>query len=108
MREYVISKVNEWVKELFLPSKIATFYFWTVYCGFKSGYRQKFTSIAKISQKAENEMTMSGNVLQENLGGIDVINLTFTSDMYIFNLRKLLKKLVHNIMKQRAKKQRKK
>lgn len=46
--EYVISKVNEWVKEFFLLWKSATLYPYAEYFAFTSGYRQICNYIIRV------------------------------------------------------------
>ena len=46
-KERVVMRVNEWVAELTLLTKIAKFYPQAAYCAFRSGFRQKFNYIIR-------------------------------------------------------------
>ena len=60
-KEFVIIRVNDWVAELKLLSKIAEFCSQAAYCAFTSGFRQKFnyviqtiTNISHLLEPIEN------------------------------------------------------
>ena len=115
-KEYVISKINELVKELSLLSKSATFNPHAAYCTFTSGYRQKFRYIIQTIPDIKNFLQLVENIIQNwlipsicecrtcsdderqllsisvKLGRIREINLTFISDIE-YNSKKVSKSL---------------
>ena len=53
-KEYVIMRVNEWVTESKLHTKVAKFYPQAAYCAFTSDFRQKFNYISHLLQPIKN------------------------------------------------------
>ena len=104
-KEFVIIRVNDWVAELKLLSKIAEFCPQAAYCAFTSGFRQKFnyviqtiTNISHLLEPIENAIWQEfitslfeeGTCYDEQrqllslpvkVGGIGITNITSISDI---------------------------
>ena len=116
-------RVNEWVAELKLLTKITKFYPQAAYCTFTPGFRQNLNyfiqptpNISHLLQPIENiiwvefitflfeERTCYDEerqllFLQVKLGGMGITNITSISDIEYQNSKKTTKNLVHKIKK---------
>ena len=66
-KEYVIMRVNEWVTELKLLTKIAKFYPQAAYCAFTSGLRKKFKSVIRTIPNISHLLQPIENVIRQEL-----------------------------------------
>ena len=64
-KEYVIIRVNEWVTELKLLTKIAKFYPQPAYCAFRSAFRQKFDFIIRTIPNISHLLPPIENVIRQ-------------------------------------------
>ena len=116
-------RVNEWVAELKLLTKITKFYPQPAYCTFTPGFRQKLNyfirtipNISHLLQPIENiiwvefiTFLFEGRTcydeerqllfLPVKLGGMGITNITSISDIEYQNSEKTTKNLVHKIKK---------
>ena len=58
-------RVNEWIAELKLLTKIAKFYLQTAYCGFTSGFRQKFNYVIRTIPNINHLLQPIENVIRQ-------------------------------------------
>ena len=58
-------RVNEWIAELKLLTKIAKFYLQTAYCGFTSGFRQKFNYVIRTISNINHLLQPIENVIRQ-------------------------------------------
>ena len=58
-------RVNEWVTELKLLTKIATFYPQAAYCAFTSGFKQKLNYVIRTIPKISDLQQPIENVIRE-------------------------------------------
>ena len=58
-------RVNEWIAELKLLTKIAKFYLQTAYCGFRSGFRQKFNYVIRTIPNINHLLQPIENVIRQ-------------------------------------------
>ena len=124
-KEYVIMRVNEWIAELKLLTKIAKFYPQAASCAFTSGFRQKFnyvirttTNISHLLQPIENVIRLEfmtslfeGRTCNDKerqllslpvkLGGTGITIITSTSDIEYQTSKKTTKILVDKIKNQK-------
>ena len=104
-KEYVIMRVNEWVAELKLLTKIAKFYPQAAYSTFTSGFRQKFNYVFRTIPNISHLLQPIENVIRQEfitslfegrtsndeerqllslpvkLGGMGITNITSISDI---------------------------
>ena len=64
-KEYVIMRVNEWVTELKLPTKISKFYQQAANFAFTSYFRQKFTHTIRTIPNTSQLLQPIENVIQQ-------------------------------------------
>ena len=119
-------RVNEWIAELKLLTKIAKFYLQTAYCGFTSGFRQKFNYVIRTISNINHLLQPIENVIrQESItslferrtcnderhqllylpfkyDGMGITNIKSISGIEYQTSKKIMKNLVGKIKNQKA------
>ena len=119
-------RVNEWIAELKLLTKIAKFYLQTAYCGFTSGFRQKFNYVIRTISNINHLLHPIENVIRQEFitslferrtcnderhqllylpfkyDGMGITNIKSISGIEYQTSKKIMKNLVGKIKNQKA------
>ena len=119
-------RVNEWIAELKLLTKIAKFYLQTAYCGFRSGFRQKFNYVIRTIPNINHLLQPIENVIRQEFvtslferrtcnderhqllylpfkyDGMGITNIKSISGIEYQTSKKIMKNLVGKIKNQKA------
>ena len=99
-KEYVAMRVNKWVDELMLLSKIAKSYPPAAYCAFTSGFREKFNYVIRTIPNISHLLQPIENVIRH-----EFITSLFEwkacndgeRQLYLLNSMELVKQISINI-----------